>query len=67
MFSDGIKYKCRLCWRFIIGVSDRQQAPPHLTFASPWAKPNLVMDQELLQLNIKSTQVFNQKFSSKLE
>jgi len=25
MFGDGIKYKCRLCWRFIIGVSDRQQ------------------------------------------
>ena len=25
MFGDGIKYICRLCWRFIIGVSDRQQ------------------------------------------
>ena len=49
MFGDGIKYIYRICWWFIIGVNDRQQAPPHLTFASPWAKPNSVMDQELLQ------------------
>jgi hypothetical protein len=32
----------------MIDINDRQQAPPHLTFASPWTKPNLVMDQELL-------------------
>ena len=25
MFGDGIKYKCRLCWRFIIDVSDHEQ------------------------------------------
>ena len=25
MFGDGIKYICRLCWWFIIGVSDHQQ------------------------------------------
>jgi hypothetical protein len=35
MFGDGIKYICRLGWRFIIGVSDRQQAPLSLTFANP--------------------------------
>ena len=52
MFGDGIKYKCRLCWRFIIGVSDHQQAPPSLTFASPWAKLNSAMDQELLQCSM---------------
>jgi hypothetical protein len=49
MFDDGIKYICKLCWCFMIDVIDRQQAPPHLTFASPWAKLNLTMDQELLQ------------------
>ena len=32
-----------------MNVNYRQQAPPHLTFASPWAKPNLAMDQELHQ------------------
>ena len=25
MFGDEIKYKCKLCWWFINGVSDRQQ------------------------------------------
>ena len=49
MFGDGIKYKYRLRWWFIIDVSDRQQFPPRLTFASPWAKLNSPMDQELLQ------------------
>ena len=28
MFGDGIKYKCRLCWQFIIGVSDHQHQVP---------------------------------------
>ena len=32
MFGDGIKYICRLCWWFIIDVSDRQQQP-HLPLA----------------------------------
>jgi hypothetical protein len=36
MIGDEIKYICRLCWWFIIDVNDRQQAPPHLTFAHPW-------------------------------
>ena len=27
MFGDGIKYICRLCWWFIIDVSDRQHVP----------------------------------------
>jgi hypothetical protein len=50
-------------WWFIIDVSDRQQAPPSLTFGSPLAKPNSAMDQELLQmlLGLKSTHAFKQK------
>jgi hypothetical protein len=45
---------------FIIDVNDRQQAPPSLTFASPLAKPNSAIDQELLQmlLRLKSTHAF---------
>jgi hypothetical protein len=34
---------------FIFDVSDRQQAPSSLTFASLLAKLNSAMDQELLQ------------------
>ena len=49
MSGDGIKYICKLCQWFMIDVNDRQQAPPHLIFASSWAKPNSAMDQELLQ------------------
>jgi hypothetical protein len=48
MFGDGIKYKYRLCWQFIIDINDCQQAFPSLSFASLWAKLNLTMDQELL-------------------
>jgi hypothetical protein len=44
MFGDVIKHICRYYLRFIIDVSDRQQALAHLTFASP-----LAIDQELLQ------------------
>jgi hypothetical protein len=36
-------------WWLIMSISDRQQVPPSLTFASPWAKPISTMDQELLQ------------------
>ena len=52
-----------------MNVNYHQQAPPYLTFASPWAKPNSAMDQELLQCFhfLKSTLVFNQKFFSGLE
>ena len=32
MFDDGIKYKCRLCWQFIIDVSDHQQCPYPLPY-----------------------------------
>ena len=39
----------KLYWRFMMNVNYHQQAPPHLTFASPRAKPNSAMDQELLQ------------------
>jgi hypothetical protein len=49
MFGDGIKYIYKICWQFMIDVNDRQHAPPHLTFAHPWAKLNSAMDQELLQ------------------
>jgi hypothetical protein len=48
MYGDRIKYICRLCWQCIFDVSDRQQAPSSLIFASPLAKLNSAMDQELL-------------------
>jgi hypothetical protein len=35
-------------WWLWMSNSDRQQVPPSLTFASPWAKPISTMDQELL-------------------
>ena len=35
MFGDEIMYKCRLCWRFIIGISDRQQWPLGLEGEAP--------------------------------
>jgi hypothetical protein len=56
-------------WQFIIDVSDRKKAPQSLRFASPLAKPNSAMDQELLQMlsRLKSTYAFKQKFSSGLE
>ena len=35
MFSDGIKYICRLCWQFIIGVNDSQHLTgPQLNYAA---------------------------------
>ena len=38
-----------LCWRYFIVLNDRQQVPPSLPFARPWAKSkDLVVDQELL-------------------
>jgi uncharacterized membrane protein (DUF106 family) len=40
---------CMFYWRLNMVVNYRQQAPPSLTFASPWAKLNLAMDQESLQ------------------
>ena len=49
MFGDGIKYICRICWQFIIDIKNRQQVSPSIPFASPWAKLNSAMDQELLQ------------------
>jgi hypothetical protein len=36
-------------WWLKMSISDHQQVPPSLTFASPWAKPISTMDQELLQ------------------
>jgi hypothetical protein len=36
-------------WWLIMSISDHQQVPLSLTFASPWAKPISTMDQELLQ------------------
>ena len=69
MFSYEIKYKYRLCWRFIIDVSDRQQVPLSLTFASPLAKLNSVNGSgvALMFSLLKSTHAFNKKFSSGLE
>jgi hypothetical protein len=44
-------FHINLCnsWWLNLGFKEHQQVPPHLTFASPWAKPNSTMDQELLQ------------------
>jgi hypothetical protein len=36
MFDDEIKYICRLCWWFIIGVSDHQQSPNPTTEHWVW-------------------------------
>ena len=69
MFGDIIKYICRLCWCFIIGVNDNQQAPPHLTIASPWAKLNLNNGSGVASMFslLKSTHAFKQEFSFGLE
>jgi hypothetical protein len=68
MFGDGIKYICRLCWRFIIDVSDRQQAPLSLTFATPWAaKLSNGSGVATILSRLKNTHAFNQEFSSGLE
>ena len=69
MFNDGIKYMCRLYWWFIIDINDRQQAPPSLPFASPWAKLNLNNRSGVATMlsRLKSTHAFNQKFSSGLK
>ena len=66
MFSDGIKYKYKLCGWFIINVNDRQQVSLSLTFASPRAKLNLNNGSGVTTMlsRLKSTHVFNQKISS---
>jgi hypothetical protein len=47
----------------------RQQTPPSLPFARPWAKINSVMDQDLLQMlsRFKSTHAFIQELSFGLQ
>ena len=38
----------KLYWQFMMDDNYSQQTPPSLTFARPWAMPNLAMDLELL-------------------
>ena len=44
MFGDEIKYKYRLCWWFIIDVSDRQHLAPSV--------PNTMADKMLHEYSI---------------
>jgi hypothetical protein len=54
---------------FIIDVNDHQQAPPHLTFASPLviAKLSNGFGVATMLSRLKSTHAFKQEFSSGLE
>jgi hypothetical protein len=56
-------------WWLWMSNSDRQQVPPSLTFASPWAKLISTMDQELLQCfyALKVYMCSKQEFSCGLE
>jgi hypothetical protein len=42
MFGDEIKYICRLCWRFIIDASDRQQWPVNFSIQTHKTRVKLI-------------------------
>ena len=46
----------KLSWQFMMDGNYSQQTPPSLTFAHPWAMPNLAMDKKVrIFENIETT------------